>query len=246
MSGIPGLTKEEVDRFYRSAVVGLALLDDRSGGGRRFGANADARWQAFRGGLEDWDRIELLVRDAAVAYAAGFAPRVVFDLPALADDEPCGPDWSGPDPTTAAALLRSALEPPKDPRAALARVADVWGKGTAADVALPEIQPATRMLVAGAGAVIALAGVFLGRPELDLADQAVLVAGDPATRQLFGLAVAFFGSRRPVRIVRFDASPDELRALGVARVDVAITSPDLPGEARAQVAALARQLGARG
>ena len=96
------MERGDASKFYKAAVGVLAVLDVRRG--RAFGVDADARWQAFRGALQDWDRIEILVRDAAVAYGSeatsgaprvpcpGFAPRLVFDLPALADDEPSGPD----------------------------------------------------------------------------------------------------------------------------------------------------------
>src|SRR4029077_19356030 len=96
----------QVERFYRAAVLGLATLEARSASPHRFGPDADARWSSFRGGLQDWHRIDILVRDAAVRSPTGFAPGVVFDLPALADDEPCGPDWPGPVPGEAAGLLR--------------------------------------------------------------------------------------------------------------------------------------------
>ena len=117
----------EIDRFYRAAVLGLGLLEARSETARRFGPDADARWKAFRGGLQDWDRVELLVRDASVRNPAGFAPRVVFGLAALADDEPCGPDWPGPPPTEASTLLRSVASAPRELGPILEVVEAAWG-----------------------------------------------------------------------------------------------------------------------
>ena len=111
----PAIDQSQIDHFYVAAMLGLRALEARSAAPRRFGPDADARWNAFRGGLQDWHRIELLVRDAAVRNPAGFAPKVVFDLPALADDEPSGPDWPGLPPAEAAALLRTAQSGAKDP-----------------------------------------------------------------------------------------------------------------------------------
>jgi len=239
---------EDVVHFYRAAALGLAVLEARSGGARRFGANADARWNAFRGGLGDWDRLELLVRDAAVRSPAGFAPRMVFDLAALADDEPCGPDWPGPPASDAAALLRAAASNPGELAPALDAVATTWGLSPRL---LPEraseaIQPATRLLLTGAGAVISVAKAFWGRPELDLSDQAVLVADDPGTRQLFGLALAFLGGQRPPRVVCSVATVDDVRALGLSALNLALVSDDVSSEVRAQAGALAKALGAKG
>ena len=123
----PPVSAPEIDRFYRAAVLGLGLLEARSGTARRFGPDADARWKAFRGGLQDWDRVELLVRDASVRNPAGFAPRVVFGLAALADDEPCGPDWPGPPPTEASTLLRSVASAPRELGPILEVVEAAWG-----------------------------------------------------------------------------------------------------------------------
>lgn len=240
---------EDVDRFYRAAVGGLAVLEARGASARRFGPDADARWNAFRGGLQDWHRIDLLVRDAAVRNPAGFAPRVVFDLLGLADDEPCGPEWPGPTPLEAATLLRAAV--PSSPRldlgAALVQAAAAWAINPERSVpaATEGIQPATRLLVAGASAVLALATAFEGRPELDLADQAVLLADDPGTRQLFGLALAFLDTRRPPRLVRTTATADDLQALGFTSADRLVIGDDVPPDARARIATLATALGVR-
>ena len=237
-------------------MLGLAMLEARAGqgqqgGGRRFGPDADARWRAFRGGLQDWHRIDVLVRDAAVRNPAGFAPRVIFDLPALADDEPCGPDWPGVEPVEAAGLLRQAGEgPPRDALTALEAAATAWGLRPARPpvTATADIRPATRLVLAGAGAVLAVAAAFAGRPELDLADQAVLVADDPGTRQLFGLALASLnslGSRRPPRLLRTTATAEDCRALGIPAADRLLASDDVPPPERARVTALALALGVR-
>lgn len=243
----PAIDPSQVDRFYLAAMLGLGALEARSAVPRRFGPDADARWNAFRGGLQDWHRIELLVRDAAVRNPAGFAPRSVFDLLALAEDEPCGADWPGPSPAGAAGLLRTAQAEKRDPVAALTAAAEAWGlrPGSLPTAASAGIEPATRLIVAGSGAVIALASAFLGRPELDLADQSVLLADDPGTRQLFGLALAFLDSRRPPRLARTSASADDLRALGMTAADRLVVSDDVDAELHARLSALAATLGVR-
>jgi hypothetical protein len=237
---------EDVERFYRAAMVGLGALETRSGGGRRFGPDADARWKAFRGSLEAWDRIELLVRDAAVGQPEAFAPRVVFDLPALTDDEPFGADWPGPAPEHAAGWLRTAAESSKrDLGATLREVATIWGLAPQPlpPDALRDLAPATRLVVSGSGAVASVAAAFSGRPELDLADQVLLVADDPGTRQLFGLALVLLGSRTRARIVRSDVTAEHLAA-GFAHAHWALVSEDLTAEVRGRVDALAHALGA--
>jgi hypothetical protein len=242
-----GPDASQIDRFYVAAMLGLGALEARAAAPRRFGADADARWNSFRGGLQDWHRVELLVRDAAVRSPAGFAPRVVFDLPALADDEPCGPDWPAPSPTNAAALLRTAQSENRDPLAALAAAAEAWGLHPASvtSAAMTGIAPATRLLIAGSGAVLAAASVFIARPELDLADQSVLLADDPGTRQLFGLAIALLDSRRPPRVARTTASAEDVPALGMASADRLLVGDDLAPDVKARVSALATALGVR-
>jgi hypothetical protein len=237
----------QIDRFYVAAALGLGTLEARSPVARRFGPDADARWNAFRGGLQSWHRLDLLVRDAAVRNPAGFAPRVVFNLPALAEDEPYGPDWPGCRPAEAPALFQSAGSGAQDPALALRAVASAWKLEPALMPAnaTTGIQPATRLIIAGAGAVLAVAAAFTGRPELDLADQAVLLADDPGTRQLFGLALAFLDTRRPPRLDSTTATPDEVRALGMTAADRLLVSDDLPPDARERVSALAVALGVR-
>jgi len=243
----PAIDPSQVDRFYFAAMLGLGALEARSAVPRRFGPDADARWNAFRGGLQDWHRIELLVRDAAVRNPAGFAPRSVFDLPALAEDEPCGPDWPGPSPTAAAGLLRTAQAEGPDPIAALNAAAEGWTlcPGRLPATATAGIEPATRLLVAGGGAVLAVASAFMGRPELDLADQSVLLADDPGTRQLFGLAVAFLDSRRPPRLARTSASADDVRTLGMTAADRLVVSDEAEPDIHTRLSTLAATLGVR-
>ena len=85
----------ERDAFYAASLVGLRALDARERSPRRFGAEADARWAAFRGALGLSDRLDLLQRDAAVTWGEAFSPALAFGLPGLPEDEPFGSDWRG-------------------------------------------------------------------------------------------------------------------------------------------------------
>lgn len=237
----------EVQRFYGAAALGLGVLEARSAEARRFGPDADARWNTFRGGLSDWHRLDLLVRDAAVRHPAGFAPRVVFDLPALADDEPSGPDWPGPPAADARALLQAAAMGPHDLGTALGAAAAGWGltPSPLAASATADIKPTTSFLLGGAGAVLSVAAAFVGNRNLDLADQALLLADDPATRQLFGLALAMLDSRRPARLLRTSTTPAEARALGLTPSVRALISSDASSSTRAALLSLVDEMGAR-
>ncbi len=228
--------------FYRAAAAGLRGLERRLGRACRFGDNARATWKHFavgsRAELKDEDRLDLLVREAAVTNPDGFAPRVIFAIPALADDEPFGPDWESCPRLVAQLLLREAdksAEYGGDPLALLDVAAAAWGRGTQRVASMVQhIDPTsrTRFLVAGTDAIRALASQFAGKPELDLSSQVTLVASGPAVRQLFGLAIALVGSvgkqgRAQSRSLE-DATPLE-------RVDQVLVGDDATVEDRAAV-----------
>ena len=204
---------EAVQNFYRAAFVGLVGLELHVP--RRFGDNRDAEWKLFKGELKDRDRLDLLIRDAAADHPAGFAPRVVFGIEGLAADEPFGADWAGADPTLAAELFRSQRAgkfPLKTTEDVLAEAAKAWGLAATKTPAVPSpIKPATRVVAAGAGAVMALARAFAGRQDegLRLGDQVLVVTDSPAERQLHGLAVALC-DRREKPTVRLVSSSAEL------------------------------------
>ncbi|HYO54675.1 hypothetical protein [Archangium sp.] len=105
MSAVP---HGQLENFYEAAFVGLKALDSRAGGARRFGPNADARWDLFKGEMKERDRLDLLIRDAAANHPAAFAPRCIFLLDGLAEDEPFGPEWPGPDAALALRLWRDS------------------------------------------------------------------------------------------------------------------------------------------
>ncbi len=107
------LAPSDVRPFYDASLLGLRLLDARLPAPRRFGPDADARWANFRGHLTARDRIELLLRDGDAEHAGAFSARQVFEIYAVAEDEPFGGEWSGLDDSAAEqALARAAAGAP--------------------------------------------------------------------------------------------------------------------------------------
>ena len=218
------ITLAQRDSFYRAAFLGLRALDELESTARRFGTDADARWEGFRGHLGATERLDLLIRDAAVRWGSGFSPATVFGLPGLASDEPFGPDWASL-PEHDAHRLWSDLNRP----AGIDAVAEALGM-TASHVDLPTISASTRLVVAGGAAIRAVAIRFQGSAELSWSDQVLVVAKKPAFRQLAGLMAPLLGAREPTRLVR----PEEdvagaLKAVGFNVGGQGITSDDADG-----------------
>lgn len=221
-SGDPvGVTTKDRDLFYAAAVAGLRVLDSRERSPRRFGPNADTRWASFRGALNDSDRIDFLLHDAAVTWGVGFSPAETFGLFGLAPDDPFGPDWQ---PVSAAAA-RSYLN-------ADMNVSDAGDLGKLmgvqpAVIQLPAINVSTRLAVAGGAALVAVAQVFARRQDFSWSDQVLAVATQPVHRQLAGLLAVLTGAAARTRLI---LPGEDLRATlkgaGFAQVDVAVVSPD--------------------
>lgn len=72
------VTTDEMHRLDGTGL--LQYVEQRRPTGRRFGADADARWSSFKGDLETVDRIELMMRDADAEYPASLGARVVYGL----------------------------------------------------------------------------------------------------------------------------------------------------------------------
>jgi hypothetical protein len=87
-SSLVRVTTKDRDLFYAAAISSLRALDRSERSPRRFGPDADMRWASFKGALNDSDRIDFLLRDAAVTWGAGFSPAEAFGLFGLAPDEP--------------------------------------------------------------------------------------------------------------------------------------------------------------
>ena len=241
------ITPADQEAFYRSALLGLRVLD--AAGARRpfFGPEADAMWSAMQGALRPGDRLDLLIRNAAVANPGAFAARSVFGLPGLADDEPFGPDWVAPVGLGDRLLREAALPlPAATVSAVLQLAADAWKLEPGAVRAPQSLAPGTRILAAGAGAVLALAGTFQGRSGFDLGNQVVLITGRPGERQLFCLAVALLGSPGHPRVLSQTATVAIAREkpISLDKVQVVLTSSDADPVATATAQAMGRELGA--
>jgi hypothetical protein len=217
------IPSDQRDKFYAMAVLGLKAVDARGGGRQRLDANADATWAAYKGEQLLADRVDLLVRDAAVTQPTAFAPRVVFDLEGIAEDDAFGAEWPGARGQAAGDWLRAL--PPSDALAFLREVARVWGLAvTAPAESLGQVKPSTRLVVAGAGALLATFEAFDGRSGFAFAEQVTVVADHPGERQLAGLAGALLGSHEAVKLLSPTSTPEAIRA---AFGDQLVVSPDV-------------------
>jgi hypothetical protein len=216
---------DERDRFYAAALAGLRALDRRERAPRRFGPDADTRWAAFKGSLTESDRVDILLRDAAVTWGAAFSPAEVFGLFGLAPDEAFGPDWHPLGKAVARRLLvdPAAVSASATPRALATLLAVEPGP----PVAVPPLSASTRLAVAGGAALIAVAEAFAAKADLSWSDQVLAVATKPAHRQLAGLLAVVTGSAARTRLTR---PGDDLRAVvkaaGFTQLDVAVVSAD--------------------
>lgn len=113
----PMSSLEGQGRFVAASLRLLQFVEQRRPTGRRFGADADARWGSFKGDLLTAHRIELLIRDADAEWPGAFGARSVYDLRGIAEDEPFGSQWAGVDPIEAEELWR-ALRGQKAPESA--------------------------------------------------------------------------------------------------------------------------------
>lgn len=215
------VTARDRELFYAAALAGLRALERRDGSARRFGSDADTRWASFSGALKDADRIDFLLRDAAVTWGVAFSPAEAFGLFGLAPDEPFGPDWQ-PLSTAAARSYLGADDTTVSPE----ELGTLMGVPRGS-VQLPAITASTRLAVAGGTALVAVAREFTERRDLSWSDQVLAIASTPVHRQLAGLLAILTGSPGRTRLAR---PADDLRAVlrgaGFAQLDVAVVSPD--------------------
>jgi hypothetical protein len=190
------------ERYMEGALRLLQFVESRRSTGRRFGPDADARWSGFRGDLETVDRIELMIRDADAEWPAGFGARVVYALPGVPEDEPFGSQWEGMDPVAAEELWRKVkTEPsPQTPRAALNAIAAAWGIKLA-KVDLGKVGATDQFVIVGASAIASAIDAFASGSALDWADQVLVLATEPSSRQLAASATALLNSQRAGRIL---------------------------------------------
>lgn len=241
---------EEIDAFYRAGLEGLRYLEAREGRGRRFGEAAQAAWQALGGEFEGRDRLDLLLRDAAAVHPLAFAPRAVFEMSWLPDDEPFGAEWPGARAAVAEGLLREGKTKGTDDQTELLlTAAKRWSlpmpKVTPglSDLA-GRITPASRVLLAGPSAMLALVRATNGRRDVDLAEQVVVLSANTAERQLWGLALVGASVRTRPRVVGLSqASAASIRELGVSHLDFALVAEDAPADVAATSKAILSELG---
>jgi len=219
-----GLSPAVAEPFYRAALVGLRVLEAETR--RRFGADADARWKGFAGHLRTIDRIDLLLRDAAVTWGPAFSGALVFQLPGLAPDEAFGPDWPQLTEDAARRLWKTAQA--AQPGDLLAQAAAALALQTKEIPDCDGLTPATRLLVTGAGAILAAARAFKEDERLSWAEQVAVIAARPTERQLAGLAAVILGARGHTRLISpdHDSPADAIKQAGLSRVDRLLVSDD--------------------
>ncbi len=193
--------EDERARYYAAALRALRFVEHRSPTTRRFGAEADARWGAFRGDLTTADRIDLLLRDADAHWPASFGARTVFDVTSAAEDDAFGAGWAPMDPVDAEELWRKLLAeaPPASTGEALRAAAAAW-EIQLAPVEIGPVGPTDKLLVVGPSAIAAAVLAFAEGHDLDWADQVVCLATPPAHRQLAALAAALLHATRATQL----------------------------------------------
>jgi len=214
--------------YYRSALTALRYLDERTGR-RRFGADADARWQSFAGDepadahreearpriLLDADRIDLLLRDADAQWPGAFGARVVFDLSAVAEDDAFGAEWAPV--VDGIAVWQQVLRAPlaSGLEALLKQLCAHWEQRLTFKT-LPVPGPTERWLVHGPQAIGAAILAFAASPSAVWHAQVVIVGEPPLVvdlppqsqrqrafgRHLAALATGLLGQSRPTCILR--------------------------------------------
>jgi len=225
-----GQAVHEGDRaaFYRAALCALRFVDAREGRGRRFGRDADAVWREFRGEMGASERIDLLLRDADTEWPRAFAPRVVFGLGGLADDEPFGPAWAGLESGLGEELWQASEHAVRGEVGAVVRaMVEAWGHAMVR-VEAPVVTPTSRLVVAGMSAIAGMIEVFAPRGDLSWTEQVLVVASRPSERQLSGVASAILSAGGPTQVVR----PHERPERSFAQAELVI-SKDADDEARA-------------
>lgn len=191
----------DIHAYYEAALNALRFVEHRAPSGRRFGAEADARWSSFKGDLTTADRIDLLIRDADAQWPSAFGARTVFAKRAVAEDEPFGADWESLDAVAAEEMWRAQQQAaaPTSPHTALEAAAKSWDL-TLSPFDTGAIGAAEKLLVAGPSAIAATIAAFHIGADLDWADQVTVIATPPAHRQLAALGGALLNATKPTRV----------------------------------------------
>lgn len=169
----------------------LQFVEQRRPTERRFGPDADARWNGFRGDLDTADRIELMIRDADAEWPSSVGARTVFAMQGIHEDDPFGSQWIGMDSVDAEELWRKvkAQAAPTTPLETLHAIADAWGRKLKKHAA-PSIEATDRLVVTGGSAIAAVIDRFAKGTGLDWTEQVVVVATSPWERQLAAAATS--------------------------------------------------------
>ncbi len=224
------VTSSERAVYYLGALRLLRFAEQRSPTKRRFGADADALWKDFAGGLKTSDRIDLLLRDADTEWPGAFGARATYGLRAVAEDDAFGADWESLPAIDGERVWKDAAKAavPSDPAEAIVQLCSGW-ELTTHPFELPKITPSTRAIVGGASAIVATIHAFASHTDLSWPTQIVVVADRPAERQLAAAAAMLLNTTKAtVLLASDDAMPETKKG---AR-PLAIFSPDASAEVR--------------
>lgn len=196
------LALEGTKQYVEGALRLLQFVEARRATGRRFGADADARWNSFRGDLATTDRIELMIRDADAEWRGGFGARTVYYLPGVPEDEPFGSQWESLDPVVAEEVWRhvKTLPAPASASDVLGAIAAAWELSLSKH-AVGEVAATDRLVVVGASAIAATIEAFAAGAALDWSEQVVVVATAPGVRQLAAAGAAILNAAKTAPIV---------------------------------------------
>lgn len=210
------LRVEGSEHYVEAALRLLQFVEQRRPTGRRFGADADARWSSFRGDLETVDRVELMIRDADAEWPGGFGARTIYGLAGVPEDEPFGSQWESLDPVAAEDLWRrvKGLPVPETPQAALEAIAAAWGLELEPHE-VGDVGPNDKLVVVGPSAIAAAVQAFAAGEALDWADQVVVVASSPAARQLAASGTAILNAARTATILDAHHAHEPIRGARV-------------------------------
>lgn len=214
--GAVAIELREAKAYYQAALSALRFMEARQPTGRRFGADADARWSSFRGDLTTADRMDLLIRDADAQWPASLGARTVFAKAGVAEDDPFGADWEPLDPVEAEELWRATTQadPPESLRATLEAAARAWNL-TLSPFNPGSIAAADKLLLVGPSAIAGTIEAFAEASDLDWADQVTVLATPPPHRQLAGLGGALLNAIKATHIVTISHAevPSNVRLL---------------------------------
>ncbi|KIG17729.1 hypothetical protein DB30_03004 [Enhygromyxa salina] len=228
------ITPADRATFYAAALRLLRFVEGRAPTQRRFGPDADALWKGFAGGLETRDRVDILLRDADVAWPGAFGARATFDLRSVAEDDAFGSAWVSLEPMEGEKVWRSVVrEPaPTDVNQTLTAIAASWGlKLGAHELAKPS--PGTKLIIGGASAIAAALRAFADDDTLSWPTQVIVVADHPGERQLACAAAAVVNTDTASRL-RTSGDHDRTNLAGYQP----LVSSDASPEVRATIEAL--------